>query len=66
MQISQLIQELQALQAAHGDLPVLKEDGYNGDIYELSSVHRSVATEDEYPEDWNMPAGFEFILLCGD
>jgi hypothetical protein len=66
MQLSQLIQELQAIQAEHGDLPVLKEDGRYGDIFELEDVQRRVATEDEYPADWDMPAGFEFVLLCGD
>lgn len=66
MQLSQLIQELQALHTEYGDLPVLKEDGRYGDIYELASARRQVATEDEYPEEWNMPAGYEFVLLRGD
>lgn len=65
MQLSQLILQLQTLEREFGDLPVLKEDGSNDSIYELTQVSFECAEEAEYPPDWDMPEGFEFILLRG-
>lgn len=64
MKLSNLIQQLVAIHDQHGDLPVLKEDD-NGSIYELSRVSYETAEEDEYPKDWDMPAGFQFVLVHG-
>lgn len=64
MNISELIQRLQAIQAVHGDLPVMYRDGDGDSVWGLFSVKHEIAEEDEYPEDWDMPQGFEFVLLA--
>lgn len=62
MNVKDLIAELQILADKHGDLEVLARDTeYN--VLNVSGVDCEVAEKGEYPEDWNMPAGFKFILL---
>ena len=62
MKISEVIERLQALQERHGDLPVMFEAEDSG-VWELFWLRHEVADAGEYPEDWEMPAGFEFVKL---
>lgn len=62
MQVSQLIQQLQAFQEQHGDIPVMVGND-DGDVWDCVIATHHVTEEDEFPADWNMPEGFEFIKL---
>ena len=62
MKISEVIQRLQAIQEQHGDLPVMFEALDSG-VWELFWMRREVAEQGDYPNDWEMPAGFEFVKL---
>jgi hypothetical protein len=62
MKISEVMQRLQAIQNQYGDLPVMFEALDSG-VWELFVVKREVAEADQYPEDWEMPEGFEFVKL---
>lgn len=62
MKISAVIKELEKLKASHGDLDVM----FCGDFESTFLAQRlryRVAGPDEYPEDWNMPAGTEFVEI---
>ena len=62
MRVSQLIQQLQTLQEQHGDLPVMVGND-EGSVWDCALASYHVTEEDEFPADWNMPEGFEFIKL---
>ena len=46
------------------DVPVMYQgDDRDGGPFMITKVQLHVAGEDEYPEDFDMPAGFEFAEL---
>lgn len=63
MVISELIDKLEKIKGERGDISVMLEDGDGTDVWELTTVSWKVTDEDEYPEEWNMPVGFEFVKL---
>lgn len=58
MNLSQLIEQLQKLQVAHGDLNV-----HDTVHFLVERVHVVTAKADDFPEDWNMPEGYQFIQI---
>lgn len=58
MLLSELIERAQDLFSQHGDLELLCTEGWG-----LVGLKHCVASEGEFPADWNMPAGFEFIQI---
>lgn len=60
MKISELEAKLAAYREAHGDIDVMVASGEN--VWDFYETHE-VAEAGEYPADWNMPEGFEFIKL---
>ena len=62
MLASELIAKLAEVIKNAGDVEVLIDDR-NGELYPVNLANFHVAEEDEFPEDWNMSAGFEFIRL---
>lgn len=64
MIISELIEKLKKISDKHGDVEVLFCDlEGSGSPYSVSRVSFEVAEADAYPEDWDMPEGFEFVEL---
>ena len=61
MTILELATRLKAIYDEHGDVPVMFTDPNRGSTFEVFTVKHRVAKEDEFPEDWNMPEGFEFV-----
>jgi hypothetical protein len=62
MKISQLIKKLESLQKKHGNVDAMFYADNDG-TFSVERVEFRVAEEDEYPEDWNMPAGTEFVQI---
>ena len=64
MKIFELAQKLKAMYDLHGNIDV-HFAGPNNDQepYAVNEVELVVAEEDDYPEDYNIPAGFTFIQL---
>lgn len=61
MTVQELIQQLSQL---NPDLTVMFQDpNANGGPFSVTRLQVHTAAEDEYPEDWNMPEGFTFVLL---
>ena len=58
MKISDIERELARLRGKHGDTEVLitTENG----TFPFGTISHHVAEDGEYPEDWEMPGGFEF------
>ena len=63
MKISEVIKQLQGIQDERGDIDVMFRDGDSDGVWEVAAVRWKVASENEYPEDWNMPEGTEFVLV---
>lgn len=61
MTILELANRLKAIYDAYGDIPVMFTDPNRGSTFEVFTVTHRVAEEDEYPEEWSMPEGFEFV-----
>lgn len=61
MKLQMLIKKLEKIQAKHGNVDVLIQAG--NDPYSFNSVDFKIAEQDEYPADYDMPAGFKFVLL---
>ena len=61
MKISQMIQRLEELKSEHGDVEVMFRS--DAGPFLSSRVEHCVADKDEYPEDWNMPEGYEFVQI---
>jgi hypothetical protein len=61
MTVLELAERLRAIWEENGDIPVMFTDPNKGSTFEVFTVRHRVAEEDQYPEEWNMPAGFEFI-----
>ncbi len=62
MLISQLIERLQTLKEQRGELEVMFEND-DGVTWEIRVASAHLAEQDEFPPEWNMPEGFEFIKL---
>ena len=61
MNINKLIKMLEELRDEHGQLEVLiSTDEF---VTDLHWAEYSIAEKDEYPKEWKMPEGFEFIKL---
>lgn len=64
MTISELRALLDAVAEDWGDLEVMLQDS-SGDLRELSIAYRDVvSTEYQYPANWNMPVGWQFLRLA--
>lgn len=64
LKIKQLISRLEKIEAKHGNIVVMFTDPNNDDgPYTVSSATSQVAEEDEFPDSFNMPAGFKYVLL---
>ena len=65
MKIFELAEQLKAIYDEHGNIDVMFA-GPNRDTnpYEVCKVLFRVAQEDEYPEDFDMPEGYEFVELA--
>ena len=65
MKASQMIKQLNSIQAKHGDIEVMFTDpNSSGGPFAVTSVSVEVAEEDQYPEEFDMPEGFTFVDLC--
>ena len=64
MKIFELAEKLKEIYDMHGNIEVFFA-GPNRDTnpYEVGKVEFRVAVEDEYPEDFDMPEGYEFVEL---
>jgi hypothetical protein len=64
MKISELEAKLAGLREQHGDITVMvgTDDGVHG-LEHCPIDYRLVTEEDEYPKDWEMPTGFEFVEI---
>ena len=64
MRILELANQLKAIYDEHGDIEVFFA-GPNMDTepYCVERAKVIVAEEDEFPEDFNMPAGYKFVEL---
>jgi hypothetical protein len=64
MKILELANKLKKVYDQHGDIDVMFA-GPNNDqsIYAVEDAVMLEASKDEYPEDWNMPAGYKFVQL---
>lgn len=60
-----LIGDLQAKLMLYGNVDVMIEDR-NGHILQIMKTEFTEAEEGEFPEDWNMPAGFKFISVIAN
>lgn len=64
MNISEVVAKLQAIQAEHGDITVMFSDPNGNSVWGVQTVfYEKVEDDDEYPEAWCMPRGFEFVEL---
>ena len=63
MTILELANQLKAIYDKHGNVTVMYTDPNSNSTFEVNSVAYRVAEEDEYPESWRMPEGFEFVEL---
>lgn len=64
MKILELANQLKAIYDEHGDIDVLFTDpNSNQGPFDVGSTEFRVAEEDEYPEDFNMPEGYKFVVL---
>ena len=64
MKISKVIERLEAIKERDGDVDAMFQDpNSHGGPFPVTSLDLKVAQEDEYPNDFNMPKGFKFVLL---
>jgi hypothetical protein len=63
MKVQSLIQKLEKLQIEHGNVDVMFEERDSCLTLVDWVEYRLVESDNEYPKDWNMPAGFKFIQL---
>lgn len=66
MKVSDLIAELYDIQQTHGNIDVMIDphDGPIGPWSADAATFREVEDEDDYPEDYGMPAGFKYIEIA--
>ncbi len=64
MKILELANQLKAIYDKHGDIEVMFTDpNNNNDTYSVGGATTRVAEKDEFPKNWDMPAGFKFVEL---
>jgi len=63
MKIKKMIDKLQKIEKEHGDIDVMYQDGDGESYWSINSANFREAEEDEFPEDWEMPEGFKFVLV---
>lgn len=63
MKISQLVKKLNKLQERYGDLEVMLMDPNNSGPWSVTLAKREVVGYGGYPDEWNMPEGYEFVML---
>lgn len=64
MKLEKLIAKLQEKYAELGDLDVMFQDpNSDGGPFAIENISAWEAGEDEFPKHWNMPEGFQYILL---
>jgi len=63
MKLSEMIADLERLKAEHGDLEVMITTDSGTYSMESTSTEYRCAEDDEYPKEWEMPGGFEFIEI---
>lgn len=63
MKVKALIERLQDIANEHGDVEVMFEEPNTDEIFEANIVKFRVADNEEFPEDWDMPEGFSFIVI---
>lgn len=64
--IDDMIEQLQAMKQEHGGdkIVMFVDPNGEGEYYSVHSVnHHVVEYDDEFPEEWEMEKGFEYILL---
>ncbi len=64
MKLKDLIEKATEIMCEYGneDFEVMFEDD-DGRIFSATSIKHRVAEEDEFPADYSMPEGFEFVLI---
>lgn len=62
MKISQLVKVLLESLESYGDLEIMIEDRDCNQL-PVSETDIHVTEDGEFPEDWNMPAGFTFLKI---
>ena len=64
MTILELANRLKEIYDEKGDIEVMFHDPNNNDgPFSIGPITAEIAGEDEFPKDFNMPEGFEFVLL---
>lgn len=64
MTIFELATKLKAIYDEHGDIEVFfAGPNMDNEPYCVGRTEVRVAEEDDYPEDFNMPAGYKFVEL---
>lgn len=62
MTINEMIAKLEAIRAQHGDIEVMYSES-DQVIRSINYSNLRVAKQDEFPENWDMPAGFTFVEI---
>lgn len=64
MLLSQLLEKLSNFLCEHGDITVMiEDDSINLPAEVWYAKVCEVKSDDEYPKDFNMPAGFKFVKI---
>ena len=63
MKILELATKLKAIYDEKGDIDVMVLDDDRGDPYSIGQLSVTVVEEGQFPEDYDMPAGFTFVDL---
>ena len=63
MKISEMVDRLLKVQAERGDIDVMMSDPNGDGIYSVEGMGWRVAKKDEFPTNWQMPEGYEFVEL---
>ena len=62
MKLTELMAVLTEVLAEKGDVEIMFEDRFE-QMLPVGFAQGYTAEEGEFDEDWNMPAGFSFVLL---
>ena len=63
MKISEMITQLQTIQETVGDITVVFTDPDTSSVWEAHVVEHRIAEADEFPKEWDMPEGLEFVNI---
>lgn len=64
--IDDVIERLQTLKEQHGGdkIVMFVDPNGEGEYFSIHSAqHQVVEYDDEFPEEWEMPKGFEYVLF---